>query len=384
MALLAAACLVIYVGDSELIRYGFPWALISLLVVGAIATLYGTRPAILVLLLSALFGDLIVPDLHISYFYGHGLYAGVRLVRTLLFVACGTSFVWLTRQAKLIQARADRRMLVVEALQRMISPAKPCTVLGYDVSGVYCPARDEEQVGGDFYDVYPITASEYGVLIGDVMGKGKEAAAHTAMLRYSVRSFASMGLSPGETLGRISNLVERQGHDIGTASLFVGVLDVRSHSLHYANAGHEPPLLCRANGVDETLDVTGPIIGATVGYEYADRSVALLPGDVLLLMTDGVTEARNSRGQFLDAEGVRERLRSVLQSRSTGLPRTGIMPRKAAEVALSELLDVVNGYIGPNSRDDIAMLLLRRDLSAGGIVEKAVRVTAVSREASVC
>jgi len=204
--LFAVASAVMYVGDAHLVRYGFPWALVYLLVVAAVASLWGARPAVLALALSALFGDLIVPDLHISYFYGHDPSWRVRVLRMLLFVACGVALVWLTERARHMQEKSEQRRAVVEALQRMILPERLADVPGYDLSGFYLPARQEEAVGGDFYDFYPTGTGTYGLLIGDVMGKGKEAAASTALLRYSVRALTSMGMGPAQVLSQLNVL----------------------------------------------------------------------------------------------------------------------------------------------------------------------------------
>jgi hypothetical protein len=336
-----------YLGDTFLLPFGFPWALVSLLIVAAVASLWGAGPALLVLVLSALFGDLIVPDLHISYFYGHDLSWHIRLVRMLLFGACGTSVVWLTHRTRLMQASAERRREVVTALQSMILPEKLADAPGYDLFGVYKPARHEEEVGGDFYDFYPIEAGVYGILIGDVMGKGKEAAAFTALLRYSVRAFTSMDLCPAKVLSQLNEMIERQQLQFGTASLFVGVLDARTGLLRYASAGHEPPMLARADGREETLNATGPILGVGLILPYEEQVVRLGLKDSLFMMTDGVTEARSDDGKFLESEGTWRLLRSALSAPST-------------QEALASLDAALTTFIGRNSRDDIAMLLLQR------------------------
>lgn len=339
-----------YLGDSQLLQFGFPWALVSLLVIAATASLWGGRPALLVLALSALFGELIVPDLHIAYLYGHDLSGHVRVVRMLLFVACGAATVWLTFQARRMQEQAERRRGVVETLQRMISPDRLAAVPGYDISGVYRPARHEEEVGGDFYDLYPIAPGVYGLLIGDVMGKGKEAAEYTAVLRYSVRAFSALAQSPAQALFSLNDLIEAQQFRFGTASLFAGILDARSGLLRYASAGHEPPLLRRASGAEEMLTATGPIIGVGSGFCYEENAIVLEPGDALLLMTDGVTEARSEQGEFLESEGAWRLLRRALNA-------------PTSDTALLSLERAVASHIGRNSRDDIALLLLRRELT---------------------
>ena len=347
LVLFAASSALMYAGDSALLKYGFPWALVSLLIVAAVATLWGTRPAILVLVLSASFGDLIVPDLHISYFYGHDPSWRIRATRMVLFVACGAATVGLTYRARNMQARAERRRDVVTALQGMIQPETLAAVPGYDRCGLYKPSHHEEEVGGDFYDLYAISAGEYGIIIGDVMGKGKEAAVSTALLRYSVRALTSTGMSPAQVVRQLNFLIESQGHEFGTASLFVGILDNESGTLRYTCAGHEPPMVARADGREEVLQVSGPILGVGTDVLYEETCVTIDPGDVLLLMTDGVTEARNARGAFLDSNGAWRFLRSSL-----GCP--------TAQQMVTTIDKALTSYIGNNSRDDIAILLLHR------------------------
>ena len=347
LVFLAAASALMYVADSALLRYAFPWALVSLLVVAAVASLWGAGPAALVLTLSALFGDLVVPDLHISYFYRHDPSWQISAVRLALFAACGTATIWLTHRSRLMQETAEHRREVVTSLQTMILPETLADAPGYDLDSVYRPARREEAVGGDFYDFYPVSAGEYGLLIGDVMGKGKEAAASTAQLRYSVRALTGTGLGPAQVLGRLNDLLEQQGQSFGTASLFVGVLDASSGLIRYACAGHEPPLLARADGRQETLAVTGTLLGVGLSVPYAEQAVTLEPGDALLLMTDGVTEARSEAGVFLDSAGAWRLLFAALS-----LP--------SARSALSSIDTALTAFIGRNSCDDIAMLLLRR------------------------
>lgn len=348
--LFAVASAVIYVANTTLVRFGFPWALFYLLVVAAAANAWGAGPAALVLVLSALFGDVVVPELHISYLYTHGLPLEVRLIRVLLFGACGAVTIWMTRRAQLMHERSERRKAVLETLQRMILPETLANVPGYELSGVYKPASHEEEVGGDFYDFYRIREGVYGLLIGDVMGKGKEAAASTAFLRYSVRAFTSTGTCPAQIMYQLNDLLEGQ-ESFETATLFVGVLDAQAGTLCYSCAGHEPPMLARANGSEETLVSTGPILGVGLPIPYWEQDVTLRPGDSLFLMTDGVTEARSEQGRFLESDGTWRLLRSAL-----GTP--------SAQEALAFLDAALTSFIGRNSRDDIAMLLLRREIES--------------------
>ena len=345
--LFAGASAVMYAADLKLVRYGFPWALVYLLAVAVVANFWGARPALLVLALSAIFGDLIVPDLHISYFYGLDPSWRVRAMRTLLFVACGLALIWVTERARNLKERSEQRRRVVEALQRMILPEHFETMPGYDLSGFYMPAHKEDEVGGDFYDFFPIGNGTYGLMIGDVMGKGKEAAASTALLRYSVRAFTSLGIGPAAALKRLNSMIENQHFPFDTATIFLGILDPVAGELRFSSAGHEPPMLYRAQGIGMSLSTSGMMLGVGIECEYDEDMVVLHPGDHLLLMTDGATEARSEQGQFLTCDGVWEMLKNAVREDST-------------ESALSRLTSDLVSYIGHSNRDDIALLLLRR------------------------
>ena len=93
------------------------------------------------------------------------------------------------------------------------------------------PARAEEEVGGDFYDLFPLGGDRYGLLLGDVQGKGKEAAASTALLRYAARALAGAGSGPAAVLDQLNRLLDAQEREFGTASLFLGLLDAPSGRL---------------------------------------------------------------------------------------------------------------------------------------------------------
>ncbi len=340
-----AGAALMYVGDRLLLRYVFPWALVSLIVIGTVAALWGTKPAIFVLILSACFSDLIVPDLRISYFYSHDLSWHMRLMRSLLFAICGIAAIWMIHQSRISQEQADKKKAVVESLQRMILPETIPNVPGFEISAIYRPANYDEGVGGDFYDCFPIRKNLYGLLIGDVMGKGKEAAVCTALLRYSVRAYANLGMTPGQILHRVNEVIENQELNFKTATLFVGLLDCSSNKLYFSLAGHEPPLMQRANGCRETLNAGGTMLGVGLDLPYEEGCVELKSGDHLLFMTDGVTEARDSRGQFLGSEGA-SRLLALSAAEST------------SQKIIARIDTELSWFTGGIYRDDVAMLLV--------------------------
>ena len=344
LLLFAGAATLTSAGDAALLRYGLSWPLVALLVVAAAASLWGVRPALLVLVLSVAYGTVVRLQIPISR--TPPTWQGM-VIRMALFAVCGAAAIWLVNRAKVMQGKAETRREVVMALQSAYLPTELAHASGYDLSGLYKPAREEEEVGGDFYDFYPSGAGQFCLVIGDVMGKGKEAAASTALLRYAVRAFCSAGASPAQIITQLNTLIETQGLPFETASLFVGLLEPHSGSLCYANAGHEPPLLKRTGGEEMVLAATGPILGVGLDVSYDEKAVALGSQDALLLMTDGVTEARNRHGEFLGSAGAWWMLRAALRAPS-------------AQAAVASLEAALAEYISTYRCDDIALLLLRR------------------------
>ena len=220
---------------------------------------------------------------------------------------------------------------------------------GYDISSAYRLERIDEGVGGDFYDCFIVRNSIYGILIGDVGGKGKEAAISTALLRYSVRSFASLMMTPGQILSHTNNLIYSQNMIFQTATLFFGLLDCTSGALRYSSAGHETPLLMLANGSCESLNAGGPMLGIGEELVYDEGSINLSKDERLLMVTDGVTEARSAKGDFLGSDGIM----SLLQ---------GIPKECETEQTINQLDSAISTYTSGNYRDDIAVLLLKRTI----------------------
>src|SRR3569833_1328834 len=344
--LMLASSLFLWFGDQLTMRYALPWSLVSLIVVATSAVLWGVRPAVMVLVITAMFGDIVAPDLHISYFYGQPAPAPINLTRMLLYLICGATMVWLAHQARTMREKSEAKRLALHTMQALAAPARLADAPGWDVASLYLTARQDEEVGGDFYGFFRIDARFCGILLGDVMGKGKEAAAHTAMLRYTVRAYACEGHRPDTIVQRINDYMEADP-DASTASMFYGVLDIDSGCVEYASAGHEPPMLIRADGSTETLAATGPLVGILSGIPFGQKREDVETGDRLLLVTDGVTEARNVDGVFLEDRGALDLLAACRAA--------------CARDTVKEFADAVMDFAGGDNRDDIAILLLRRE-----------------------
>lgn len=297
------------------------------------------------LLSAAIFGDLVIHDQHISL-ASHTTIA-IKVVRTLLFIACGGIIIGLSERMRFMNRSAEQRRTVLESLQQMILPPRLPSPKGWDAAWHYQPSSREDEVGGDFYDLFPLENGDYGVIVGDVMGKGKEAAMHTAYLRYTLRAYLAIGWAPSKALAQVDRTMAVEWADETTASVFVGRLDPTTGRLTYANAGHEAPMVGRPGSQPTELRATGPILGTGIGFGYDEEAVHLKPNESLLLFTDGVTEARNPEGDFLDSHGV---WRLFTESARA---------RRQDEI-LSGVVGSLIAYTEGVQHDDVALVLLKR------------------------
>ncbi|MDH7482639.1 MAG: SpoIIE family protein phosphatase [Armatimonadota bacterium] len=204
-------------------------------------------------------------------------------------------------------ARAyERERRISETLQRSFLPDVPQVIGSFQFADRYEAALAEAQIGGDFYDVIEISPDKVALVMADVSGKGLSAAIHTALIKYTVRAYAIEGLDP---IGLITKLNKAVYKFIGGQvfiTCFYGVLDTVSGVLEYVNAGHELPLLNSSRRkLCMSLATTGTALGIVESFPFTSKSIKFEPGDVLLLYTDGATEARRN-GQFLGIEGLEE------------------------------------------------------------------------------
>ena len=248
-----------------------------------------------------------------------------------------------------LQAAHDKQRDIAETLQSSLLPAVPERIGTVEFAHKYQAALQEALIGGDFYDLFSLGDSRLGLVLADVSGKGLKAAVQTAMLKYTLRGFAlETPGRPGEVLARVNDVLcsPMSSHD-GFVTLFYGVLDAETGEIVYSSAGHEPPLH-RAAATGLTLPLLaseGLALGVVPGGIYSECLLTLAPGDLLLLYTDGLTEARAEDGSFLGLEGL-----------AALLPAADV----SAEAAVSAIYDAVTRFAANVRRDDVAMLALRR------------------------
>jgi PAS domain S-box-containing protein len=237
------------------------------------------------------------------------------------------------------------RTRIAHTLQVRLLPDRLPEIPGVVLAARYRAAGELNEVGGDFYDVFPRSESEWALVVGDVSGKGAEAAAITALARYSLRTAAMEEGAPSAALRRLNQAMLSDGtSQFATVVLAYvsagadGGLDVR-----VALGGHPPPLVLRADGAIEMPGSYGVLLGMLEDPALHDRSLALHRGDAMLLYTDGVTEA-GSRDRPLGEHGLRD-LVSRLRERE---------PERIVDAVEQAVVAAQTG----EPRDDIALLAL--------------------------
>jgi sigma-B regulation protein RsbU (phosphoserine phosphatase) len=212
-----------------------------------------------------------------------------------------------------------------------------------EVFGVNQPSK---QVGGDYFDV---VAVEDGILaaIADVSGKGVPAALVMSMMQASLRTQAEEGRSAADMLERVNRLMLARGETGMFATCFLGRLDRDTLTLRYTNAGHNPPILLHEDGGVEVLSDGGLLLGVFDDPRLTEGSVRLVPGDRLVLYTDGVTEARSPEGEFYDEERL-------------GVLLRGLDPALSAEAIALAVKDDVREFAQTDDfEDDMTLVVLR-------------------------
>jgi sigma-B regulation protein RsbU (phosphoserine phosphatase) len=271
-----------------------------------------------------------------------------RVIRTVLFdaserLAYERELMAARRRAEESEARAR---VLAETLQRSFLPPDIVTVPGLDIGGAYRPAGDGSEVGGDFYDVFRTSLQTWGIVLGDVCGKGASAAVVTALARYTVRAEALHVSSPAAVLEGLHRALLTYYPDTLCTVLFVLLDQVpEGHRLTIATGGHPLPMCRRADGSIETLGRTGRFLGLTEAANVSESAAVLGPGDMAVLYTDGVTEARDGDAFFGEA-----RIAEVLAASA----------RLTAQAAADAVVAAALAFQHGRARDDIAVVVVRK------------------------
>jgi phosphoserine phosphatase RsbU/P len=204
----------------------------------------------------------------------------------------------LLRARREAEHERDRARRLASTLQRSLLPPSLSAPPGTEVAAYYHHASPD-QVGGDFYDLFPLASDRWGVFLGDVCGKGEAAAAVTSLTRYTLRAAAVYDADPAAALGNLNAVLyqELSGEFPRFSTVLFGLLipEGDGYQLRLASGGHPPALVLRAEGTAEYLHTPGgQLVGILPDAHIVSTTTSLRPGDTLLLYSDGLTEARVS------------------------------------------------------------------------------------------
>jgi sigma-B regulation protein RsbU (phosphoserine phosphatase) len=250
-------------------------------------------------------------------------------------------------QKEIVAQRYSEQLETARAIQYQFIPKSAPVIPGYAVHGMSNPAQ---AVGGDYLDFLKIDDNRISFVIADVVGKGVPAALLMANLRSTLRTLAFTGAWPQDLISQVNDYIIpdlKMGQFI---TLFYGELELSTNRFRYVNAGHNPPM--RVHGKDGSIsELTdgGPIIGIMKNCVYEEGSIDVEPGDLLLLFTDGVTEAMNEAHEQFDESG----LRKVLQAITDETP----------EMVVNIINTTIDLFTGPKEPDDDRTMIAIKRIS---------------------
>jgi len=258
------------------------------------------------------------------------------------------------QQARIEQAVRHQRRAeqLARTLQKSLSPPSLPHIAGIDVAVHYEPSAPED-VGGDFYDLFPLAGGRSGFFLGDVCGKGPEAAAVTSLARYTMRTAAILHESPDAILVDLNVALLMQGAEpIQTCTAVYGEINMSGDdvTITLAVAGHPPPMLVRAHGDVETTTARGTMLGVIAHPAFETCQITLGPGDAIVICSDGIYDTEIN-GTRVDEQHVADLLAGI--------------PQASAQTIVERLTHALHATDRP-LRDDFAVMALQRNAVAIG------------------
>jgi phosphoserine phosphatase RsbU/P len=246
-------------------------------------------------------------------------------------------------------ARKDAELTIAAEIQQSFLPGIIPQIEGFEIAGTNIPAKE---VGGDFFDVVPFEVIPFnkkcmGVMIADVSGKGVPAALFMALSRIVIRVSATMFSTVSEVISFANPIISRDSQTGMFVTVFYGVLDNEKHTLAYVNAGHNPPLVFREGSDEpEELSATGIAMGALEDAPYEQGEVTVNSGDILILYTDGVTEAVNDQNEMFEIPRL---ISTVLENRD-----------RSSKEMIQAIISAVNTFSQKQPQyDDITLMIVK-------------------------
>ncbi len=247
-------------------------------------------------------------------------------------------------EARLEKRRFEEELQVASEIQLSLHPSRPPQLAGWDIAGLSFPCRE---IGGDYYDFIPRGNGKLILAVGDVAGKGMGAALMMSSVHAALRAQAQTARTLADIVAAVNDYLVENSPENKFLTLFCAELDPATGLLHYTSAGHDPALLVHADGTYTELPAQGIPIGITPNVSPAIHQVCLMPGDILAIYTDGLTESMNEEGDIL---GLERLVQTIVKNRGLSASRL----RDRVEEAVSR-------FVGrAPAADDLTLVLLRR------------------------
>jgi len=249
-----------------------------------------------------------------------------------------------TEQMRQHTRRMEEEIALARQIQKSFLPRSTPDFAPYDLAGCNLPSGE---VGGDYYDFIPITDTDIGIAIGDVTGHGIGAALLMANFRACLRIESRNNFAVRTILAKVNDYLFETDSPENYVTAVYGVLDRRNHNFSYSNAGHNWPMLLRADGSEHFLQTGGLLLGAFPGEQYEETHVHLAPGDLLVFYTDGVTEALDYSGREFGLERLKSLVlahRELSSKEIVGTVAEEVRRYEAATVAQDDLTLAIIKY----------------------------------------
>jgi sigma-B regulation protein RsbU (phosphoserine phosphatase) len=297
-------------------------------------------------ILGATLASLIIHLYVLPGFLGTGRSIALMLMFTLLFTALfmGFSYASMFYRQALQQARSEQELNMARRIQRSFLLSQFPQSPKIEVHAINVSSRE---VSGDFYDVVPSGNEKLLLAIADVSGKGVPAALLSSMLQASLRSQTHVDLGVGALLANINELVCDRTAPEQFATFFLARVDETTMTMAFSNGGHNPPMLLRADGSHEWLEKGGTVLGFLPEAVFEEGHVTLRPGDLVIMFTDGVTEAMGAGGEMYGEARLEQLVR-------------GIDRRRGAPQIVEDILEGLRRHLGGREAgDDVTVLVMR-------------------------
>ncbi len=246
-------------------------------------------------------------------------------------------------QEALEKERIEKELEVAATIQNMIIPKELPEIPGYQIAGMYDPSK---QVGGDFYDAIPLKDGKFALIIADVSGKSVSGALLVSTLQASLHAYLESDFKLTELVRKLNRIILKNSTYDKYITFFIGILDPSAHTILTLNAGHNPPLLHRKGELIK-LKTGGVPLGMVEFNDFESEIIALEQDDLIVMFTDGVTEAENEAEDFFGDEQLEETVRQI----ATG---------DAASITQKIYSDVKAFEGQAEQSDDITLLTLKR------------------------